>query len=135
MQQTEWDISFMPKLGSKEYVSLIASLKEKTKTFSLYREKLEHMTPQLFSQMYDFREEISFQVMKLQVHAYLLTSKNLADDAAKLALQKAEDLASQISNDMRFFSQWFIRLSKKQAQEFADSTKSDSYSLMHMHEL
>ncbi|HLP79081.1 MAG TPA: M3 family metallopeptidase [Acidobacteriota bacterium] len=134
-EQTEWDFSdFFPEIGTQEYETKKQELLTLTTAFMNRREQLtKDISVDLFKEILAEHKKIVTQSSKLQVHAYLKTSKNSKDEAAKIAMQKAEELGGDISNKIRFFSLWFMKLPKKKAKELWESLGNDSYAFQKKH--
>jgi len=120
-----WDTAKV--LGKKSEGALIDELKAKVRTFCACRKKLDSLKPEGLRKLLLLEEEIA--VIKRKLHGYyeLRLSVNTKDSDMLAKTAKFSQLATDLSNDMLFFSLWFIHLDEKKAGVFLKSPLLSGY--------
>ena len=112
----------------KDTEGKIEKIKAKAEEFKKCKERLkENMRPEELLDMIQLNEEIGSEIQKLNGYYELKATENMSDTETLAKIAFMSQLATEISNEMIFFTLWFIGLDDKHAQRFIDSKELSDY--------
>lgn len=114
-------------LGGKTTDQIIDEIKSDVQEFKQYRNKLKDATPEIVFEIIKKKEEINTLFSNLSAYYSMKSSVNTKDTKVLAMQTKLGQLGTDMSNEMMFFSLWFIELDDVKAKEFLDSKKLEYY--------
>ncbi len=122
-----WNLSHIYKPEEKD--KLISELKAKVNNFKKFRDKLKDLSEEEFMKILKEKEQILELASKLGGCASLKLSENTASSEANADMVLIDELTTDLSNEMLFFSLWFKELNKEQAEKYIKSSEKYHYLL------
>jgi oligoendopeptidase F len=138
-----WDLSDISNFfADKDISQLLESFKQRASEFAKFKSEL-------------FSEDGTFTLIEVDRFIFIVrqkqallqdmslvgsfvslqAAKNTRDEELKKLERQISTIGTDISNTIRFFRLWFIRLPESDAKRYADALGDDSYSYMQMHTL
>jgi len=109
-------------LEGKSFEFILQSLITKTESFKKYRALLDNkISIEKFYEILKSLEDIHLTAVKLQTYTSLRAYENTKDSDALAKLSKLKQVSTEISNELMFFTLWFMHLDDNIAQKILDA--------------
>ena len=115
-------------LEGQTFDVMLKSFKIKTESFKKYRASLDNdISVEKFYEILKSLEEIHLISVKLQTYVSLRAHENTKDADALAKLSQLKQVSTEISNELMFFTLWFMQLDDKIAQKIIDAKILEKY--------
>lgn len=115
-------------LGNKSIDSLLADLRIKIDAFTKFRQKLnDNISVQDFKDMIVLKEDITVLANKIGAYYQLRFAEDSSDQKTLSELTKIKQLLTELSNNMIFFTLWFMHIDDKAAKRLIDAKELSKY--------
>lgn len=124
-EKAVWDLSDI--LEGKTTEQIETELREKVETFKKVRNELSNISIQRFKEVILLKEDISTYFSKIKAYLEMKFFENTADSKTLGEMTKLEQTLTELSNELMFFSLWFIDLDDEKASRFIDAAELSNY--------
>ncbi len=124
--QDIWNIK--DTLGGQSFEALVKELKSKSETFMNYRKLLNNkLSVDKFLEILKFIENIHVIAVRLNAYCELKSSENTKDADALAKASQLKQISSEISNNIMFFTLWFMHLDDSSAKTLMSAKQLEPY--------
>jgi len=124
-EKAVWDLSHI--LEGKTTEQLETELRKKVETFKKVRNELSNISIQRFKEVILLKEDLSTYFSKIKAYLEMKFFENTADSKTLGEMTKLEQTLTELSNELMFFSLWFIELDDKKASTFINAAELSNY--------
>jgi len=119
MEIPVWNLDQLYRLGSPELAADLAALKERTRKFTAWRDRLPSVSPLEFRELVNELADLNRLAHRLSGFASLAFAQDTQDQKAQTFMARMSEEMADLGNDLLFFELWWKELDGEKALALA----------------